>query len=115
MTECAEWAYCTFCHLEGYSVILKATRKAGTGMVKVEATVARNGFSDLISKVQYGSERVLIERRGKDVAALISVADLHLLEMLEDQIDIEAARQALANPKNKLRVPLDQVKKRLGL
>ena len=84
-------------------------------MVKVEATAARNGFSDLINQVRYGSGRVLIERRGKDVAALIPVEDLRLLEMLEDAIDIEAARKALANPKNKVRVPLEQVKKRLGL
>ena len=84
-------------------------------MIKVEATAARNGFSDLVNQVRYGSGRVLIERRGKDVAALISVEDLRLLEMLEDIIDIEAARKALANPKNKIRVPLAEVKKRLGL
>jgi PHD/YefM family antitoxin component YafN of YafNO toxin-antitoxin module len=58
---------------------------------------------------------VLIERRGKDVAALIPVEDLRLLELFEDVIDIDAARKALANPKNKVRVPLDRVKKRLGL
>src|SRR5436853_627203 len=54
-------------------------------------------------------------RRCKDVAALIPIEDLRLLEILEDQIDIEAARKALANQKNKVRVPLEQVKKRLGL
>ena len=82
-------------------------------MVKVEATAARSGLSDLLSQVQYGSERVVIERRGRDAAALISMADLRLLELLEDTIDIEAARRALENPKNKVRVPLDEVKKRL--
>src|SRR3989441_12267106 len=84
-------------------------------MVKVEATAARNGFSDLINKVRYGSDRVLIERRGKDVAGLLSIQDLRLLEILEDQIDIEAARKGLANPKNKVRGPLEQVKKRVGV
>ena len=84
-------------------------------MIKVEATAARNGFSDLLSKVQYGADRVLIERRGKDVAALIPVEDLRLLELIEDAIDVDAARKALADPKNKVRVPLDRVKKRLGL
>ncbi len=34
---------------------------------------------------------------------------------IEDQIDLEAARKALANPKNKVRVPLEAVKKRLGV
>lgn len=36
-------------------------------------------------------------------------------EMLEDATDLVAARKALANPKNRVRVPLDEVKKRLGL
>ena len=84
-------------------------------MVKVEATAARNRLSDLLSQVQYRSDRIVIERRGKDAAALISMKDLRLLELLEDTIDVEAARQALENPKNKVRVPLDEVKKRLGL
>ena len=84
-------------------------------MVKVEATAARSGLSDLLSQVQYGSERIIIERRGRDAAALISMADFRLLELLEDTIDIEAARRALENPKNKVRVPLDAVKKRLRM
>ncbi len=84
-------------------------------MIKVEATTARNSFSDVINKVAYGADRVVIERRGKPVAAVIPVADLRLLEMLEDHLDIEAARTALADPKNKVRVPWAQVKKRLGL
>ncbi len=84
-------------------------------MIKVETTAARNGFSDLISRVRYSADRVLIERRGQDVAALIPIEDLRLLEMLEDHLDIDAARKALANPKNKVRVPWARVKKRLGL
>lgn len=84
-------------------------------MVKIEATAARSGLSDLLSQVQYGSERVIIERRGRDAAALISMADLRLLELLEDTVDIAAARRALENPKNKVRVPLDEVKKRLRM
>lgn len=82
-------------------------------MVKVEATAARKGLSDLLSQVQYRSDRIVIERRGKDAAALISMADLRLLELLEDTIDIAAARRALENPKNKVHVPLDEVRKRL--
>ena len=84
-------------------------------MVKVEATAARNGFSELLNQVRYRSDRVIIERRGKDMAVLIPIEDLRLLELVEDTIDINAARKALANPKNKVRVPLEAVKKRLGL
>ena len=66
-------------------------------MVTVEATKAREGFSDLLNQVRYGSDRVRIVRRGKDVAVLVSVED------------------ALADPKNKTRIPWEKVKKDLGL
>ena len=84
-------------------------------MVKVEATAARNAFSDVVNRVAYGADRVVIERRGKPVAAVIPIADLRLLELLEDRLDIEAARKALANPKNRVRVPWQKVKADLGL
>ena len=84
-------------------------------MVRIEATKARSGFSDLLNTVKYGPDRVIIERRGKDVAALVPVEDLRLLEIIEDELDLDAARKALADPKNKVRVPLAEVKKRLGL
>ena len=81
----------------------------------VEATKAREGFSDLLNQVRYGSDRVRIVRRGKDVAVLVSVEEARLLEMLENHIDIAAACKALANPKNKRRIPWEKVKKDLGL
>lgn len=84
-------------------------------MVKIEATTARNAFSDVVNKVAYGADRVVIERRGKPVAAMISMADLRLLELLEDRMDIEAARRALAEPKNRVRIPWEKVKADLGL
>ena len=84
-------------------------------MVTVEATKAREGFSDLLNQVRYGSDRVRIVRRGKDVAVLVSVEDARLLEMFENHIDIAAACKALANPKNKTRIPWEKVKKDLGL
>jgi prevent-host-death family protein len=88
---------------------------SGGSMVKVEATAARNAFSDILNKVAYGRDRVVIERRGKVVAALVPVEDLRLLELLEDRLDVEAARKALANPKNRVRVPWEKVKASLGL
>jgi prevent-host-death family protein len=84
-------------------------------MVKVEATKARSGFSDLLNTVKYGPDRVIIERRGKGVAAVVPIEDLRLLEALEEELDLSAARKALADPQNKVRVPLTEVKKRLGL
>jgi prevent-host-death family protein len=40
-------------------------------------------FSEFINRVAYGSERLVVLRRGKPVAALVSLEDLRRLEVLE--------------------------------
>jgi len=62
--------------------------------------------------VAYGKDRVVLERRGKPLAALVPVEDLELLEELEDRLDLEAAKKALKAPG---RVPWEKLKKELGL
>jgi prevent-host-death family protein len=81
----------------------------------VEATQARNTFAEMVNRVRYGSDRVVILRRGKPVAAVVPVEDLRLLELLEDRLDIEAARRALADPRNRARIPWARVKAALKL
>ncbi len=78
--------------------------------MKVEATEARNTFAEMVNRVRYGADRVIIQRRGKPVAAVVPVEDLRLLELLEDHLDIEAARRALADPRNRVRIPWARVK-----
>jgi prevent-host-death family protein len=72
----------------------------------------RNNLADAINRVAYAGERIPLERRGKTVAALVSVEDLELLERLEDEADIKAARKAR---KEKGGVSLEEVKRRLGM
>ena len=84
-------------------------------MIRIESTQARGTFSETINRVAYGKERVVLERRGKAVAAIVPMADIELLEQLEDLIDLEAARRALANPKNKKTIPWKKLKAQLGL
>jgi prevent-host-death family protein len=45
--------------------------------------MARTNFSDVLNEVLMYGERVVLERHGKAVAALVSVADLERLEALE--------------------------------
>lgn len=65
-------------------------------MVKVNASTARDQFPELITRAGYGGERILVERHGKAIAAIISYADLERLEALEDAIDSALLRQAIA-------------------
>lgn len=62
----------------------------------VSATEARAKFQEIINRVEYGKERILIERHGKPVVAVIGLEDLKRLEALEDAIDSGHLRQAIA-------------------
>ena len=72
----------------------------------------RYKLADAINRVAYAGERIVLERRGKGVAALVSIDDLALLEELENQADIRAARKAL---KEKGGITLDEYRKKHGL
>ncbi len=72
----------------------------------------RNNLADALNRVAYGGERVVLQRRGKGVAALVSMEDLALLEMIEDREDLRAALKAR---KEKGGVTLDDIKARLGM
>jgi prevent-host-death family protein len=41
-------------------------------------------MGDAINRVAYGGQRVVLERRGKPVAAVVSLDDLALVEALEE-------------------------------
>jgi len=53
---------------------------------KVSVAEAKRDFSELMSRVAFRGERFLIERRGKSMAALVSVEDLHKIETNSDQL-----------------------------
>jgi prevent-host-death family protein len=72
---------------------------------------ARDHLADLGNRVALRGERLLVERRGKNLFALVSVEDLELLERLEDKLDLDAIRAAKDLPTK----PWKQVKKALGL
>jgi len=82
---------------------------------RVSVGQVRDGLAETLNQVAYRGSRIRIERRGKDVAALVPIEDLELLEALEDRIDLEAARAALAQAKTEETVPWERAKANLGL
>lgn len=60
-------------------------------MKTITTVAARENFAELINQASYGGKRVILTRRGKPVAALISLHDLHALEenVGEEPVDIE--------------------------
>ncbi len=64
-------------------------------MSSISISKVRSAFADTLNRVSYGKERVILRRRNKDIAALVPIEDLQLIEEIEDRIDIEDARKAL--------------------
>jgi antitoxin Phd len=79
----------------------------------ISTAEARKNFADIVNRVAYGKEPIVLTRRGQEVAALVSIDELELLRQIEDYIDIEDAKKALAEPGDN--VSAKEVWKQLGL
>ena len=91
-----------------------AARNTGEPGPALDLTQARVRLSESVNRVSYRGERIVIQKHGRPVAALVSVQDLALIRELEDRIDLEAAHKALAEANGKL-IPWETVKLELGL
>jgi prevent-host-death family protein len=80
---------------------------------RLPVSKARERFADILDEVSVKGERILLDRHGKAVAAVISPDDLELLVALEDRYDVETARRALAESDE--RVAWTSIKERLSL
>jgi prevent-host-death family protein len=87
-------------------------------MTRLNVSKARDEFPELMNRAAYGKERTIVSRRGKDLAAVIPIDDLRLLERLAqeemDRQDLEDARAALKEAKEKGPVPLRDLMRKLG-
>jgi prevent-host-death family protein len=81
----------------------------------LNSTDARENMAEVLNRVAYAKDRVRITRRGKEVAAVVPIEDLELIERLEDKIDIREAKKALADVRKNGTIPWAKVKKDLGL
>jgi prevent-host-death family protein len=92
---------------------MPTTRKPTNAAVTTAA--ARKNFSDLINRVAYGKDRVVLTRRNKALAAVVPIEDIALIEEIEDREDLKAARAAIRDIRRNGTVPWTRIKKELGL
>ncbi len=81
----------------------------------IPTTELREHGSEIINRVAYGSEEVVLTRRGKPIAALISLEALDALHRLEDAEDVAAAAAPLEDVRLHGAIPFEEVKARFGL
>ena len=82
-------------------------------MPKMTVAEAERNLVRTVERVAEERERVTLTREGKPVAAIVPAEDLELLEALEDRLDVEEARRALAEEGPS--VAWQKVKAELGL
>jgi prevent-host-death family protein len=83
-------------------------------MTAVTAKELKEHSSDVLSRVQYGGERVAVTRNGKEVAAVVPMEDARLLEELSDVLDAHDALEAIEEAERVGTISLAELRKRLG-
>jgi prevent-host-death family protein len=86
-------------------------------MTHLDASQACHDFSDTLERVSLGKERIVLQKQGQDVAVLVPIEDLSLLEQLEDSADIKAAEAAEAEAiaTGETPIPWEEARQQLGL
>jgi prevent-host-death family protein len=84
-------------------------------MLRLSISDFRKDAAEALNRVAYQGERVLLHRRDKDVAVVVSLEDAELLRAMEDKADLRAARKAKREAAREGTVSLAAVKKRLGI
>jgi prevent-host-death family protein len=83
-------------------------------MASVSTVVARNDFSAILNRAAFGKERVIVERRGKPICAMVPIEDLELIQRAEDRIDALDAIAARKEARKKGTKSLAEVRAELG-
>jgi prevent-host-death family protein len=86
-------------------------------MTRLNVVELKNSLGNVLNRAEFKGETFVVQRRGKDSAAIISIEDLRLLERLrqeaEDRADVETARAALAESDE--RISYAEFRRRPGL
>ena len=75
---------------------------------------AKEEFSEIINRVAHHKERVILTRRGKEVAAIIPVEDLYLLQESQNKSDLDDALEALKEARAEGTITLNALQEEIG-
>ncbi len=83
-------------------------------IAKITTAEARKNLAEIVNNVAYGKDTVILTRRGKALAALVSIDDLKLLQQLIDEQDIKDAWKIKTEETGE-NIKLSDLKKELDL
>lgn len=75
---------------------------------------AKEEFTELVNRVAHQKERIILTRRDKEIAAIISIEDLKILEESQNKTDLEEATEALKEARAQGTLTLEELKTEMG-
>ena len=81
--------------------------------MSISIAKARTDFADLINRAAYGKERIVLNRHGKNVCAIVPMESLKALEALE-KLEDASDRKILAERRKEASIPWTKAKKTLS-
>ena len=86
-----------------------------TAPTAVSVADARSDLADLLNRVAYGKERLVITRHGRELAALVPIEDLQLVSRLRRFVARKDVARALAELDAGKAPSWEQLREELGL
>lgn len=80
------------------------------GTFTISTVEAKEEFIDLINRVSHAKERIVLTRRGKEIAAIVPVEDLLLLQDSQNKSDLQDALEALKEARTSGSTALETLK-----
>jgi prevent-host-death family protein len=81
----------------------------------VSVAEARSGLADLLNRVAYGKERLVVTRHGRQLAAIVPIEDLDLLDRLRGFVMRKDVVRALRDLDSGRARPWQELRAELGL
>lgn len=76
---------------------------------------AKEQFTDLVNRVAHDRERVVLTRRGKEVAVIISLDDFKLLQESQNKYDLREALESFSEAREKGTLTLNELETSIGV
>ncbi|OGT42820.1 MAG: prevent-host-death family protein [Gammaproteobacteria bacterium RIFCSPHIGHO2_12_FULL_37_34] len=80
----------------------------------INTTDAKEEFSELIHRVFNHKERIILTRRDKEIAAIVPLEDLLLIQASQNKSDLNEAVEALKEARKQGATTLEKLKEEVG-
>ncbi len=77
---------------------------------QINTAEAKEQFTELVNRVANNQERIILTRRGREIAAIVSIDDLKHLLAVQNQRDLEEAISALQEARTHGMLTLDDIR-----